>query len=111
VPHQPVCFGVKGAEGRGQHERDLPLAKDVARLVPYSGFQSPVRNHLEAEGISVEIRRLPRIAHEHPNVVNALQCHGIGGHANRLPARESGSRQDVRLGNCLDPSSLYPVTP
>jgi len=97
VPHQPVCFGVKGAEGRGQHERDLPLAKDVARLVPYSGFQSPVRNHLEAEGISVEIRRLPRIAHEHPNVVNAVQCHGIGGHANRLLICKLPSSEDARL--------------
>ena len=82
MPHQPVRLGVIGDQGRGQHERDLPLAQDVARLVLHAGFQSPIRNDLEAERISVKIRRLPRIAHEHPNVVNALQCQGIGGHAN-----------------------------
>ncbi len=84
VTYQPVRFGVISIQGRGQHEGDLPLAQNVARLVLHSGFQSTVGNHLEAKRMSVEIRRLPRIADEHPNVVDTLQCHGIAGHAIHL---------------------------
>ena len=84
VPYEPLRIGMIGNQGRGEHERDLPLAQNVARLLLHSGFQSPIGDHLEAERISVEIRRLSRIADKHPNVIDSLQCHGIGGHANRL---------------------------
>ena len=39
VPHQPLCVGMIGAERRGQHEGDVPLAEHVTRLV-----RTPVSN-------------------------------------------------------------------
>ena len=84
VLDQAPGVGMVRAERRGQDQRDVPLSQDVARLVLHSGLEPRIGHDLEPEGIPVEIGRLPRIADEHPNVVDAPKRHGIGGHHARL---------------------------
>ena len=79
VPHQALGVGVIAAERRGEHERDVPLAEHVTRLVPHAGLEPRVGDHLEAERVAIEVGGLPRIAHEHPHVVDALERHCVGG--------------------------------
>ena len=74
MPHQALGVGVIAAERRGEHECDIPLAEHVRGLVPHSGLEPRVGDHLEAERVAIKIGGLPRIAHEHPHVVNALRA-------------------------------------
>ena len=65
------AVGMVGRQRRGQHERDVALAQDVAGLVLDLGLQARVGDHVEAEGVAVEVRRLPGVADEEPHVVDA----------------------------------------
>ena len=68
-------------ERRGQHEGDVALAEHVAGLVPRPRFQAGVGDHVEAEGVAVEVRRLAGIADEEAHVIDAAQRQSIRGHA------------------------------
>ena len=62
-----------GPERRGEDERDVALAEHVARLVPHAGLEAGIGDDVEAEGVAVEVRRLPGVAHEEADVVDALE--------------------------------------
>ena len=67
-----------GAERRGEDEGDVALAQDVTGLVAGLGFQAGVGDHVEAEGVAVEVGRLAGVAHEEADVVDATQGKGVG---------------------------------
>ena len=69
-------------ERGGKHERDLALAEDVTGLVPRFGFQAGVGDDVEAEGIAVEIGRLPGVADKKADMIDPSQgyiglVHGV----------------------------------
>ena len=74
-----------------------PLAQHVARLVPHAGLQAGVGDHVEAERVAIEVGGLPRIAHEHPHVVDALERHRVVDHAvaSGASARRAARRQPI----------------
>ena len=68
---EPLRLGMLARERRDEHERDLPLPQDVARLVLMFGFEAGVGDDVEAEGVAIEVRRLPGVADEEADVVDA----------------------------------------
>ena len=112
---QPLGVGMVGPERRGQHERDLALAEHVARLVPHAGLEPGVGDHVEAERVAIEVRRLPRIAHEHPHVVDPPEGDFRGGH--RVVVLPVGLQSVPERGDCvedvvtaLETGASYPTT-
>ena len=72
--------GCSGPSGETSTKRDVALAQDVARLVLQPGFQPGIGDDVEAEGVAIEIRRLPGVADEEADVVDAAQGEGVGSH-------------------------------
>src|SRR5262249_8487826 len=81
---QPVILLVPGAQRRGQHKRDIPLAEYVTRFVPRPGFQSGIGDDVEAERIPVKVRRLTGVSYKKPNMINPTQRQDIVCHRRSL---------------------------
>ena len=57
-------FGMIRAERRRQYKGDVALPQHIPGLILLPGFQAGVGDDLEAEGVAVEVRRLPGVADE-----------------------------------------------
>ena len=75
-----MVVGMRWPQRRGQHEGDVALAQDVAGFVLDAGFQARVGDHVEAEGVAVEVGRLPGVADEEADVIDAAK-----GNRNLMP--------------------------
>src|SRR5688572_28613839 len=71
--HEAIVFRVIIVQRRAEDEGNLALAKDVAGFVLDLGLQPGIAGDLEAEGVTVEVRRLLGVADEELDVVNATQ--------------------------------------
>jgi hypothetical protein len=52
---------IAGLERGGEPRPGVPLAEDVAGLVVDPGLQTRVRDHAEADGVAIEVSRVPRV--------------------------------------------------
>src|SRR5205823_14416717 len=73
VDDEAARLGVFGPQRRGEDEGDVALLEDVAGLVAGARLQAGVGDHVEAEGVAVEVRRLAGVADEEADVVDAAQ--------------------------------------
>src|SRR5262249_18818925 len=85
---EALTLGMLGGQRRGEHEVDVALAENIARLVAQPRLQAGVGNDIKAEGVAIEVRRLPGITDEEANVVDAPQRQRvIGCHAHSTSRR------------------------
>ena len=67
------ALGMVRAERRSEDEGDIALTEDVAGFVPRLRLQAGVGDHVEAEGVAIEVGRLPGVADEEADVIDATQ--------------------------------------
>ena len=62
-----------GHQWRGQHEANVPLLEDIARMVANAGFEAGVARDLKAEGRAIIIGGLLGVAYDKANVVDGTE--------------------------------------
>ena len=67
-----VCGGIIGAERTGEHKPDIPLLQDVRSDVARAGLEPSIGAPVEPKAGLVEHRRLPGIADEELEVIDAF---------------------------------------
>ena len=72
MPSDEFCRGVIGTERAGEHEPDVALLEHVGGHVAGAGFEASIRGPVEAETRFVEDRRLPGVADEELEVIDAF---------------------------------------
>ena len=110
VGRQAGVVGVVGAQRRGQDEGDLALPEDVAGLVPQPRLQAGVGDHVEAEGVAVEVGRLAGVADEEADVVDASKGHLGGWHA-RTPPTIRGAGEATWMSHRAGSGGPRPARP
>lgn len=78
--HQAFVFRVIRRQWRRELKGDLPLPQHVTGFILGLRLKPSVADDVEAKGIAVEVRRLPGIADEEPDVVDLAERKGIGTH-------------------------------
>src|SRR5262249_45026064 len=73
VQDEPLRLRMLRAKRRRQYKGNVTLLEDVASLMPRARLQTGVSDHVETEGIAIEIRRLPSVADEEAHVIDAAK--------------------------------------
>ena len=78
---EALALGMLRSERRDEDEGDVALPQDVAGFVSRLRFQAGIGDHIEAKGVAIEVGRLPGVADEKADVIDAPQGHGVKGHS------------------------------